>query len=204
MKDAWELERGWAFTKGNLKPPRPSLAALASIFANWLVGHSSKCSYFELPDYFRIWTNCNFKEYIMFSVPLRCTCLCDRCYSQNYCHIEFYLFYCIMEYSGFILHHIFWWTESLCKFVVHNAKSPIKEDRWQFIAYRAPMAKCVIVDCSFWQRGRVGRQSCTPARLEEEEPGGRTGPPREVPDVSVTPRPLPRTPSPRMALPFLC
>lgn len=28
----------------------------------------------------------------MVRVPLRCICLCDCYYSQNYCHIEFYLF----------------------------------------------------------------------------------------------------------------
>lgn len=39
-----------------------------------------------------------------------------------------------MEYSSFIFHHIFWWTESWYKFVIHNAKGPIKEDV-QFLAY---------------------------------------------------------------------
>lgn len=66
--------------------------ASASIFANSLVRHVSKCSNFGLPDYFRIGTHCNLESYVMFSVPLRCMCCCDCCSSQNYCHIEFLSF----------------------------------------------------------------------------------------------------------------
>lgn len=106
-------------------------------------------------------------------------------------------FYCIMEnYYSFIFHRIFWWTESLYKFVVHNAKSQTKGYIAVHSIQGARMGKCAIVYCLFWQGKRM---VVGPFKTGGGPKGGPGSPPREVLCFSDTlPHPLPQDPhSPR-------
>lgn len=76
-----------------------------------------------------------------------------------------------MSIPVFIFHSIFWWTESLYKFVVHNAKSPIKEDL-AVHSIQGSYGKMYIVYCLF-DKGRGW--SWVPLRQEEEDPKADLG-----------------------------
>lgn len=140
----YKLQSGASLEWRNLKPLPHPLSRLGQHFCKLgSVRHISKCRVFGCVFVFcylfcfvfwapRLFQNLNptaiLNSTLCWEFPWGADASVMAATPRIIVTLSFYLFYGMMEYSGFICHHIFWWTGSLYKFVIHKAKSPIKED----------------------------------------------------------------------------